>query len=459
MKKLLITPLLILFSCFVYAFEYTNDENCIYQINVGNQTAEVVNFCTISPSVTIPSHFVYQGDVYVVRGISFVDFKTKYDTDYSLRDFRKNRAGIEELSLPYTLESVSYAAFHGLTRLKTLSIPSRVKEFVGWEWFDGNERLESITFSGIPRMCYYENRDEVCLESSEDPFAVINHILNDLQQYRCPKLRTIDIAPLHEYLRCARELQKQIEICEEKLRRHPLYVESEDGYFSNIRMKKPSFDNLDDRTIRMEFLDERYLVNKQYEELYNNMGQLCKEKEPERYVENLCASYPDFAAKVDSLFKDHKCQYSRTSLAINILNHKPLGETCQDALWNKYGYLFFNEKDFLKMYDASEDVNLIMEERHDIYMDIYTFMRYNNIRTKGILGELSQNAQRFRELYAKMKKETIPFSEDIIKLDPKAHKEYIKNSKYFANTSDFFEAYVSYDYKNILKQHKSKKDK
>ena len=53
-----------------------------------------------------------------------------------------------------------------------------------------------------------------------------------------------------------------------------------------------------------------------------------------------------------------------------------------------------------------------------------------------------------------MKKQSIPVSEEIIRQDPKAQKEYEKNGVFFSSLDEFFAAYVTKDYNKILKENK-----
>ena len=141
MKKHLFFAIILLLSNHMFAYEYANDNDCIYRLNIGDLEAEVVNFCTTKSSVTIPAQIKYRGEWYVVKSIDHVNFEYSLDADY-YDDYKKNRANIVELFLPNSIENLEGGAFSDMTRLKTITIPARVKKFNEC-WFFNNERLDN----------------------------------------------------------------------------------------------------------------------------------------------------------------------------------------------------------------------------------------------------------------------------------------------------------------------------
>ena len=51
----------------------------------------------------------------------------------------------------------------------------------------------------------------------------------------------------------------------------------------------------------------------------------------------------------------------------------------------------------------------------------------------------------------------IPITKFIIEIFPKAHAEYDENGRYFSNAEEFFDAYITTDYKKVLNAKKTRK--
>ena len=457
MKKNLLLTIALFFSAFCFADEYINDNYCIYKIDVGRQTAEVLNFCREAQSITIPSAFIYQGDKYTVVGLENDDFKDKYSSEYCYYDYQKIRASIVELNLPQTISSIGSYAFRGMTRLKKVVIPEKVKEFSSSIFGHEHPRLESIIIEGLPCIEYsvgawYDFKYQTtCLDETDNPSDIIEIVKNELKNYcGCTKLKTIEILPLKDYLLYSNRLKDTISSYEAKLKQHPYYLPANDGYFNSIKI---SMSNAAD--YKREYTKQLALCRTQFQTLYNNMEDQCKEKDPLLYAERYCSVHPEFSAEVDTKFINYKCKHTRKSLAYALLLNEDLGNNCQDSLWIEYGYLFKDKDDFLVNYNQSTDISNELETRSATY---HSFVQFpSKVALQGIISrsplESFEIAKFYRE-YQQMKQMGIPFSHQVIAHDAKTLKEYEKNGQYFNDSNEFFEAYITKDYKQILKQRK-----
>lgn len=500
MKKLvfLATSLLLSVICFASQTELVNDKYCVYLINVGDQTARVLNFYSTASSVTIPSSFVYQGDKYVVTSIGYHDFQTQVLEDglgnveilsygkYTFEDYDKNRACIVELNLPNTLTEISWSAFKGMTRLKTLRVPSKVKDFT-ISCFGDNMRLESVTFEGLPHVAheYYVgvwprgSWVKLYLDESDNPVAVLDSLqLTEKIREKCPRLKTIEFLPIKEYVQYKNKLDKTYQVYSQQLKdtlnkytqmlmSHPYYLE--DNYFKGITLTAPQLRAKGVRenyALQISALKEDYnkqlsICKENYSISMRDMENICKRKNPELYAEKYCALHPDFAEQINIMLDDYKCKYSKNQLAKLVLLKYNLGEKCQDELWKQYSKLYKDKESFLSQYTLSQDIKSAIAKREKIYNTFKNQIRDIPIATKGFydLGDSKHPivTQNFRHNYDEMRKYGIPVSKEIIIQDPKAQKEFEKNGKFFDSPDDFFAAYITSNYVSILKAKKKAK--
>lgn len=483
MRKIFLLATALLFTALGSANEYTNDKYCVYSLNVGEQTACVVNFCSEASSVIIPSSFVYKGDTYVVDGLVNNDFKGRYDSKYCYEDYAENRSCIVELNLPTTLKYIDTDAFRGMTRLKSITIPSCVKTVYdhGWgidyfdfrDWFAGNSRLENITFQG---MLWYSsvcggNICSICIVETSNPSYVLDSLKNELSSSKCPKLQTIEVVPLKDYIfykdkldksyaSYSKRLSDSVSIYQTRLTRHPYYIE--DNYFNKITIQKPVLTSTQAKenyttqsaALKKEYNRQLASCRAEYRKLWNNMEQNCKQKSPETYAERYCVLHPEFSVQVDSMLENYKCRHTKQSLASLILQNVKLGKTCQESLWAEYAYLYKSKEDFLIAYMISPDINITIAERKSIYDNFLSTIKVRELQMKGIYHKDSWAAIDFKSKYDLMKKYEIPIDMRILRQDPKAVKEFEKNGQYFDSPDEFFAAYIRSNYSNILKSKK-----
>lgn len=341
-----------------------------------------------------------------------------------------------------------------MTRLKSIRIPSQVDKCSHY-WFGGNSRLENIIFISVPDYCYtfftsiaggWSKRHDICL--NDDPSAAIDSLKTELKKDRCPKLQNIEVLPLKEFYLYDKKLKSVISDYETKLEQHPYYVESNQGYFDGIQLQPTS------KNYKNSYNELLTSCEKKFSALMNDMENICKKQDPNLYAEKYCSLHPDFSAEVDKKYKDYKCHYaSKYIYAAELLQNNKLPEKCQDKLWHNWSHLFKNKDEFLTIYEQSNDINRDIQDREAIYKQIKTLISLYSDDLQGVSDKMIWNGYRFD--YSKMRQLNIPITEDLIALSPKMEKEYKKNGKYFKDPSDFFDAYIKADYKQILKQKKN----
>lgn len=499
MKKILSLTTVFLISIQSVFAEYTVFKDIVYEVNIDNLTATVLNFQTSVNElvkISIPSEIVYKNEIYTVTKLSYnafdFDALKSYATVaqvfgietanslYSISDgserenierkfryeYPEARANIVELYLPKTLKEIDSNAFKGMTRIKTLRIPSQVNNF-SKSSFDGNVRLENITFEGVPHICHeykaetlrefpWARWDTICLDDVSNPQIVIDSVKFTLTHKswlekapRCPRLQTIEVLPLKNFFIYTNRLNDTISVYERKIKQHPYYVELDEGFFSDIKIFPSSND------FKIAYNNALIRCREKYSFLTSDMETICKKKDPEFYAEKYCALHPDFSEQIDIMLNDYKCKYTKNELAKLVLLKYNLGEKCQDELWREYEKLYKSNEDFLKDYYNSINIRQELENRQNIYNDLKDLIQSSKLSVKGFKGYYDSSednylATNFRAVCDKMKEAKIPVSKQILSLDQKAQKEYDKNSKFFDSPDEFFRAYITKDYSLIL---------
>ena len=174
--------------------------------------------------------------------------------------------------------------------------------------------------------------------------------------------------------------------------------------------------------------------------------------------------HPELKSVLENLKLECRCNnYSEAELVIMIADNTIPQCICRNEYWNQYGNLFSSRVEFDKSYNISEqgfldDVNLRQSLRSDI-QDIASMLE--GLKTAkfkdGLVGKNENIIQILHKVqYYKGK----PYYDEVVEMmfaaDAAMVKEWEKNGSVFSSRSEFYEAYVSGDYKNVLKEKKNK---
>lgn len=515
MKRFFILMMLCASTIFGFSTtEYINDKHCIYAINTVTLQAEVCNFCTKGTSVTIPSSFTYLGDTYTVVSIKNTNFQPSqyelelaYDlglnssdlySEYSFMDFDEIRARIIELNLPESLEELGSHAFSGLTRLRKITIPTNIKKIDFTESpFRNNSRLQEIVFLGLESITYYEYTipnnpffaKELTRSLYSDPQLFKSVLIKTIKE-GCPNLIRIhiphlekiqhDIAILNQY---NQSLKDSILTYNEKLASHPYYI------VYNGEKAIPDFAIRPGLAVKYkqyptQLLKENYLldhsclgasnikqmheqklstIRSDYQKINSSMETICKTKDPEHHANVYYTLHPDFAIKVDSIQHSYRCKYTTTKVAITLLANEVFDEpTCQDTQYSENTKLFKSKKEFLELYDELSSEDFTQELNNRTQKINYLDEKLNTEDFKNLIfldAKILGNSKliAFIDKYEELKEMcNYPVSE-FINHNTKMLKEYQKSTNYWSSMDEFFEAYISGNYKQILKNKKKQK--
>lgn len=475
-SKLLALAFLLLMPCAVFSYEYGNDGQCVYRINVAGLTAKVVNFCGDQSTISIPSSFKYLDDVYTVTEFGYDDFKYneyRYNdiygdgekiSKYNFIDYDKSRSRIVELIVPKTVTVISRDATKGMTRLQKLTISGNVI-------LDGtsgtclnlrnSQRLEAITFLGLPKYSWYERTARINeffyetegreLRIIDDPKRFI-HMMDSVFHAECPSIKNITFsnAMLNNILPYSTKLNDTISLYNDKLRKHPYYFTSK-AYKPKVAITK-SPTSSEKSTVIAWYNEQLKNVRQQYRNLYDEMETLCRKYAPEKYMATYITKHPEFSAQVDSVYLLCRCvpNIDKNTIALQLLTNQTIEQNCIDKLYRSDGYLFTSKEEFISRYKEYENHENFVDELAARRRTCRFLTKLRDENIKGMANEeldFYQNVVQPAQLFNISK-------EWIINTNEKMKTEYMKNGHYFNSADEFYEAYIHSGYNQVLKNKK-----
>ena len=199
-----------------------------------------------------------------------------------------------------------------------------------------------------------------------------------------------------------------------------------------------------------------------YEENITKMQNALRQNNPQKFIEIYTSGNSDFEYKIKQLMEEYKCyDYSYNDFAFFIIDNRSVpGATC----YYKYIDLFNDDVEFNSYYDEKDKFMAKVKEREKlrvVYIRVLTKAQMQGDVKFNFKGAKNAKDQEINHIYVEpflQIKEVEKWRNDVFKqflrLDPKMAKEYTKVGSLFENNGEFFEAYVSNDYKKILKSKK-----
>ena len=200
-------------------------------------------------------------------------------------------------------------------------------------------------------------------------------------------------------------------------------------------------------------------LSEEYHKLYNSIENICKTKFSKHYADVYCQLHPEFAEQVKSIYHNYRCQYSADEIAIKLLAGQTIsGQTCQESQYANYKHLFKSQEEFLMWYNKTrEEFDQEIEKRAQKYD---SFERYLNNGTYEKLyfqdAKLAGSSQVLGIIaqYDELKEMCNMPADKLIAKNKKMATEMQKTSMYWSNADEFFAAYISGNYKQIIKDKK-----
>lgn len=469
--------------------------------------------------VTIPATITYKTEKYVVEGLSYNGFKssvfgTWYDYKLSGYDYDIARSYIEELILPNTIKVISPDAFTGMVRLTSLVIPESVEEIQvsnkESQLLYNKPRLQKIVILGTPAIksrwsdiTYIDKinslGDYVYIQEMKKSIAGVDSIgksneCRNLKQFSMPKaekILAVKIAQRKQMLAKEEALRKywislnkrlrdSVESYNSLLKQNPYYDGSTifySKYGIDVNIEEVAQQSNGYKRLDSLYQSELNRIKQEYEERNSQMATNLRQKNPTQYLAAYKNEHPEIKPVLDSIENEYRCYSTneKVRILINYVEHKSITElSCREQQYSEYGKFFVDKSEFDKVYDKyrTDSEFIILEiiarrqkaDAQDKLQRLVQILSDNpSVSLKGVLTP-NNKVQQDIAVYLKYLRENdyckSAYNEAIemvFKVNKKINKEYEKNGKYFESKHDFFEAYITESYNDILKVRKKKR--
>ena len=197
-------------------------------------------------------------------------------------------------------------------------------------------------------------------------------------------------------------------------------------------------------------------------ELQDDCFKRLKTKKSKVFSEIYLEQHPEAKPVLENLKLECRCKnYSEAELVIKIADNTVPQCTCRNDYWNLYGNLFSSRTEFDNTYNTSEqgfldDVKLRQSLKADIQEIASMLSGLKAPKFKdGLTGKNEDIIQLLKKVqYHKGKYYYNEVVDMMFAADAAMTKEWEKNGSLFSSRNEFYEAYVSGEYKNVLKEKK-----
>jgi len=273
-----------------------------------------------------------------------------------------------------------------------------------------------------------------------------------------------------EYENFSQKLDSVFNSCNQTLLQNPY----------NIAQKAMSSYSKLERTgnRRINFETAATLIRANFEELNKNFEKELENQNPGEYCKVYYSIYPDKKTESDKMYLECRCLYPlRLNFDMDFIKKK-VGECdCREKEYQKNGKLFTNKEEFDSFYDKGvleleEEVTLREFRALASIIEPLDFRDINGTEVSGsqvgkAIDEFTklinpssiQKEQQAKELTPKISgyKEKPYYAKIIdfvVTTNKGLTKEWDKNGNVFASKTEFFEAFISGNYKQLLKDKK-----
>lgn len=199
-------------------------------------------------------------------------------------------------------------------------------------------------------------------------------------------------------------------------------------------------------------------------ELQNDCYNRLKTNKPEIFAGIYMRLHPEAKSVWENLKLECRCNNNtEAELVIKIADNNIPQCICRNEYWNQYGILFSSRTEFDSIYNISEkafldDVTLRQSLKSNIQEIASLLSGLKSAKFKDGLTGKQENVIRILQKvqYHQGKYYYDEVVEMMFTVDASMTKEWEKNGQLFSSRNEFYEAYVSGNYKDVLKEKKSK---
>lgn len=237
--------------------------------------------------------------------------------------------------------------------------------------------------------------------------------------------------------------------------------------YNTTRKQMIKFDKIDQAT---EDREEKYnnnleSIKLEYERINNGFERELKSKYPSEYCKIYYSLNLDKKTEAEKKYLECRCSYSQRlkfDLAFieGILNYC----NCRKDAYQKSGSLFYNEAEFDSFYDQGDDVlnkevhaRILKQEENTAINKIMTnvseIKKLNFKDAKSLISKEELSSYYYKDIDSyKDKPYFAKIIDVLIQNNKDLNKEWEKKGEMFLNQVEFYHAYTSGEYKQILKQ-------
>ncbi len=345
-----------------------------------------------------------------------------------------------------------------MVRLKKIVIPEKITEIEYYNLpFYNNDRLETSTFNGLSKIKIGGWSEDPTILLENDPLHFQDTLISILRK-ECANLKSVNLPHAQKII----DKQKAISTYNEELQnaanQYNTQLKNNPYNVFNVSIVPSLFSNndiyADAYALKIAYTNRLKDMEQDFNEEMANMEENCKQKNPAKYAEIYCSLQPELKVQLDELFHDYRCLYNREQLALMLLNKTSIeDDKCTDKDYRLYHDLFASKEEFMQAYDDPQ-YQTIIEHRQETNNKFKKWLSVNE--SFNFMGSKDNNPDAYNALRKAMNDAFGPVKTITINTNKKMFADYTKNGQYFASEEEFFDAYVSGQYKTILKTKKQK---
>jgi hypothetical protein len=228
-------------------------------------------------------------------------------------------------------------------------------------------------------------------------------------------------------------------------------------------------------------------IKSNFDRLNDNFKRELERENPTEYCKIYYTQNPDKKTEAEKMYLECRCKYSkREDFDLKFIKGNLYDCNCRETEYRKNGNLFTSKDEFDNLYDKGDDVYLPETEKRTIlnYLTVNSkfieSMDFQKEKTesvgsalgRGLLGAAT-NTNVSAKAYTdenKARKDILSVINDsknkqyysqvidlVIETNKGFNKEWSKSGQYFESKAEFYDVYVSGNYKQVLKDKKKKK--
>lgn len=197
-----------------------------------------------------------------------------------------------------------------------------------------------------------------------------------------------------------------------------------------------------------EYKDE---IEREFKSLNNSFEKELKSSNPTEYSKIYFSQNPEKKTEADKKYLECKCNYpSREDYDFKFITENLYNCNCRATEFGKNGKLFASKEEFNSFYEKGEEVYLLESERRATL----NYLSVNSILLQSMNFQEDKNEILTIISESQNKPYYLQVLDFAIETNNGLNKEWTKNGQFFESKTQFYNAYISEDYKNILKYNK-----